>query len=158
VALAQGRGAGLELTPEGLEVVKAGEVSGMMAGGTITQLAGSLGTPFAFNPPPGSVLFLEDVNERPYRVDRMLTQLRQGGVLERAAALVFGDMAGCAQEGGPTIQDVIRATAASFTGPVVMGFPSGHTTRPSWTLPLGTEVRVRTIGRPALIVEESPVA
>jgi muramoyltetrapeptide carboxypeptidase len=158
MALAEGRGAGLELTPDGLEVVKAGEVSGTMTGGTITQLAGSLGTPFAFNPPPDSVVFLEDVNERPYRVDRMLTQLRQSGVLHRAGALVFGDMAGCTQEGGPTIQDVIRSTAASFAGPVVMGFPSGHTTRPTWTLPFGTAVRVRALGQPALIVEESPVA
>ena len=155
--LVQGKGAGLELAPDGLEAVTGGEVSGTMTGGTITQLAGSLGTPFAFNPPAGSVLFLEDVNERPYRIDRMLTQLRQSGVFEKAAALVFGDMPGCAQDGGPTVQDVIRDTAAGFRGPVLTGFPSGHTARPTWTLPFGTRVRVRTSARPAVIVEESPV-
>ena len=50
----------------------------------VTQLVASLGTPYAFDPPDGCVLFLEDVNERPYRIDRMLTQLRLSGVLGRA--------------------------------------------------------------------------
>jgi hypothetical protein len=50
----------------------------------VTQLVASLGTPYAFMPPSGAVLFLEDVNERPYKIDRMLTQLRLAGVLARA--------------------------------------------------------------------------
>ena len=73
---------------------------GPLFGGTLTQLAASLGTPFAFDPPDGCVLFLEDVNERPYRLDRLLTQLRLGGVLARARALVFGEMRGCDEPGG----------------------------------------------------------
>ena len=47
----------------------------MLVGGTLTQLLASLGTPYAFDPPPGCVLFLDEVAERPYRLDRMLTQL-----------------------------------------------------------------------------------
>ena len=74
--------------------------SGPFFGGTIAQLVASLGTPFAFDPPEGCVLFLEDVNERPYRIDRMLTQLRLSGVLGRARALVFGEMRGCDEPGG----------------------------------------------------------
>ena len=81
-------GAGLE----GLDVLHPGQVQGPMFGGTIAQLVASLGTPFAFSPPEGCVLFLEDVNERPYRIDRMLTQLRLSGILSRARALVFGEM------------------------------------------------------------------
>lgn len=157
VALAQGEGRGLELAPDGLSIIRGGEAAGPLFGGTITQLVGSLGTPFAFSPPDGSVLFLEDVNERPYRVDRMLTQLRQAGLFARARALVFGEMRGCTQDGGPTVPDVLRALAAEFTGPVLAGFPSGHTAGPIWTLPLGVRVRVRTAARPAVIVEESPV-
>ena len=65
----------------------------------MTQLAASLGTPFAFDPPEGSVLFLEDVNERPYRSTGMLTQLRLSGILSRARALVFGEMRGCDERG-----------------------------------------------------------
>ena len=158
LAMMQGGSTGLELQPDGLDVVREGEVSGPLFGGTMTQLVGSLGTSFAFTPPAGCVLFLEDVNERPYRVDRMLTQLRQSGILDRAAAIVFGEMRGCTGSGdGPSVEDVIRSAAAGFRGPVLRGFPSGHTTGPCWTLPLGVRVRVRARARPSLVVEESPV-
>jgi muramoyltetrapeptide carboxypeptidase len=123
------------------------------------MLVGSLGTPFAFAPPEGSVLFIEDVNERPYRLDRMLTQLRLSGILGRARALVFGEMRGCDEPaGGPTARDGIESAAADFPGPVLVGFPSGHTTGPCWTLPLGVRVRVEAGARPCVVVEESPVA
>jgi muramoyltetrapeptide carboxypeptidase len=157
--LMQGEGAGLELEPAALTVVRKGEAAGPLFGGTITQLVGSLGTPFAFDPPSGSILFLEDVNERPFRIDRMLTQLAQSGILRRASALVFGEMRGCDDDrGGPDVHDVIQNVAASFGGPVFAGFPSGHTTGPCWTLPLGVRARVRTTPRPAVVIEESPVS
>ena len=158
LGLMQGHGKGLELAPDSLSVIQPGEASGTLFGGTMTQLIGSLGTPFAFDPPAGCILFLEDVNERPYRIDRMLLQLRQSGILGRARALVFGEMRGCGDTGGgPAVQDVIRAAAEDLAGPVLMGFPSGHTTGPCWTLPLGVRVRVRTAPRASLLVEESPV-
>src|SRR5687767_15298629 len=100
----------------------------MLIGGTLTQITASLGTPFAFTPPAGCVLFLEDVAERPYRLDRMLTQLRLSGVIDRAAALVFGEMSRCDEPGGdPAARDVIRELTAGFAGPVLFGLPSGHT-------------------------------
>ena len=151
-------GAGLVLSPDGLETIRGGESVGPLFGGTLTQLTASLGTPFAFDPPPGCVLFLEDVNERPYRLDRMLTQLRLAGILARARALVFGEMRGCDEASGqPRAVDVIRAFAKGFTGTVITGFPSGHTSGPCWTLPLGVRVRVVTAPRPSVMVEESPV-
>ena len=76
------------------------------------------------------------------RIHRMLTQLRQSGILARARALVFGEMRGCGAEQSPAIHDVIRSFTADFAGPVLAGFPSGHTTGPCWTLPLGVRVRV----------------
>lgn len=151
-------GCGLSLAPETVRVVNDGEVAGVLLGGTITQLTASLGTPYAFTPPAGSLLFLEDVNERPYRLHRMLTQLRLAGVLQQAAGLVFGEMRGCDEPaGGPTALHVIEEFAADCPGPVVTGFPSGHTSGPCWTLPLGVRCRLLTQPRPALIVEESPV-
>ena len=69
-------------------------------GGTLTQLVSSLGTPFAFDPPAGHILFLDEVNERPYRIDRMLVQLDQAGILARASAIVFGELPGCDEPGG----------------------------------------------------------
>lgn len=151
-------GEGRLLNPDGLVVVRGGEAVGPLFGGTITQLAASLGTPYAFDPPAGCVLFLEDVNERPYRLDRLLTQLRLAGILGRARALVFGEMRGCDEASGPpSALDVIRDLATECAGPVLTGFPSGHTTGPCWTLPLGVRVRVVTAPRPAVVVEESPV-
>jgi len=148
----------LELAPPGLSVVRGGRARGPLFGGTITQLVASLGTPFAFDPPNHCVLFLEDVNERPYRIDRMLTQLCLSGVLGRAAALVFGEMRGCDEpDGSMTALDAIARTTSAFAGPILAGFPSGHTAGPTWTLPLGVEVQVSTTPMPALVVEEAPV-
>ena len=155
--LMRGQGQGLQLNPDGLTVVRSGEAAGILYGGTITQLVGSLGTRFAFNPPDDCILFLEDVNERPYRIDRMLTQLEQSGILARARGLVFGEMRGCGAGETPSVVDVVRVLARDFNGPVLMGFPSGHTRGPCWTLPLGVRVRVQTAPA-SVIVEESPVS
>jgi muramoyltetrapeptide carboxypeptidase len=158
LALTQGLGAGLDLRPEGLSVVKGGEADGLLFGGTLTQLTASLATPYAFDPPDGCILFIEDVNERPFRIDRMLTQLRLAGVLRRARGLVFGEMRGCDEPAGaPTARETIRLFTADFPGPVLIGFPSGHTSGPCWTLPLGVRVSLKTtVG--LLRIEESPVA
>jgi muramoyltetrapeptide carboxypeptidase len=145
------------LRPPSLEVLRAGDVRGRFCGGTLTQLAASLGTPWAFQPPPGSVVFLEDVGERPYRIHRMLTQLSQSGVLARASGLVFGELPSCDEPGGAhAIRDVLREFVADFDGPVLFGFPSGHTTGATWTLPFGVQARITT-SPAALIIEEAAV-
>jgi muramoyltetrapeptide carboxypeptidase len=156
-ALLQG-GAGLRLEPPGVQVVRPGDASGMLVGGTLTQLAASLGTPYAFDPPAGSLVFIEDVNERPYRLHRLLTHLKLAGVLGRASGLIFGEMRGCDEPGGEaTARMVIDEFAGVVDGPVIAGFPSGHTTGPCWTLPLGVRCRLSTRPHPHLIVEDPPV-
>ncbi|HEY8549956.1 MAG TPA: LD-carboxypeptidase [Vicinamibacterales bacterium] len=147
------------LVPDGLEIVRPGEATGMLIGGTLTQLAASLGTPWAFEPPEGHVLFLDEVNERPYRLDRLLTQITQAGLLARASAVVINELPGCDEPGG-TVRgiDVIRTHFASFPGPVIAGFPSGHTDRAAITLPFGVRATVLARGRPALVIEEAAVA
>jgi len=149
---------GLELRPEGLLALQAGEVAGPLYGGNMTMLCASMGTPFAFAPPEGCVLFLEEINERPYRVERLLTQLTQAGVISRAAGIVFGEMKGCQEgEGGLTAQFVAEQLADEFDGPILYGFPSGHTTAPMWTLPFGVRVSLRSGEQSAVVIEESPV-
>jgi muramoyltetrapeptide carboxypeptidase len=148
-----------ELAPDGLEVLRPGDVSGPLFGGTLTPLLASFGTPFAFEPPAGHVLFIDEVAERPYRLRRMLTQLRLSGRLAAAAAIVFGQLPGCDEPGGAvTARQVIADLLADFPGPVLYGFPSGHTTAPLVTLPFGVTVRVVARGRPALVVEEAAAA
>ena len=153
-----------EMAPEGLEVLAPGFpgiASGPLAGGTLTNLLASFGTPYEFNPPAGHVLFLDEVNERPYRLHRMLMQLRLSGRLQRAAAVIFGQLPGCDEPGGKvTARDVIRdVLLPGFQGPVLFGFPSGHSTSPSLSVPLGVQVRV--VGnphQPVVVFDEAAAA
>ena len=148
-----------ELSPPGLEVVKPGEALGPLFGGTLTQLTGLLGTPFDGTAPNGHVLFIDEVHERPYRLHRLLTQWRLAGRLASAAGLVFGQLPRCDEPGGGvTAADVVREFAEGFPGPVLLGFPSGHTTTPTTpmlSLPLGVAVRLVARDRPALVFEEA---
>jgi muramoyltetrapeptide carboxypeptidase len=147
-----------ELSPPGLDVLAEGEAEGLLLGGTLTQLLASLGTPYAFDPPPGHVLFIDEVGERPYRLDRMLTQLRLAGLLARASAIVFGQLPRCDEPGGsPRARAVAADLTRDFRGPVLFGFPSGHTTDPAWTLPLGLPVRVVAGAPPRLVFSEAAV-
>jgi muramoyltetrapeptide carboxypeptidase len=140
-----------------LEVFVQGEASGTVVGGTLTQLTTLLGTPWALALPPGAILLLEDVSERPYRIHRMLTHLAQSGTLARAGALVFGEFRGCDEPGGPpAIRDVLREFTRGFPGPVLFGLPFGHVTGRSLSIPIGVRGRVTTA--PAgLTIEEAAV-
>lgn len=146
-----------ELSPPGLEVVHGGEAAGMLVGGTLSQLVASLATPYAFDPPEGAVLFLDEVGERPYRIDRMFTQLRLSGILARVSAIVWGELPRCDEPAGePSARLILRNLVEGFAGPVLAGFPSGHTVGPSFTLPFGVRASVGT-SPPRLIVEEAAV-
>ena len=148
-----------ELATDGLDALRGGDAHGPLLGGTLTQLVGSLGTPYAFDPPPGYVLLLDEVGERPYRIDRMLTQLAASGVLTRASAVVCGEFPECDEPtGGLTARGVVAELLAAFAGPVLFGLPTGHTAGPSLTVPLGVAVRVVGAPRPRLVVTESAVA
>ena len=147
-----------ELAPPGLHVLRAGEANGPLLGGTLTQLLASLGTPFAFAPPAGYLLFLEEVGERPYRLDRMVTQLKQAGLLARASAVVIGELPKCDEPNGdPTARAVMADLFADFPGPVLIGFPSGHTLGAAMTLPFGVKARVISGPRPRVVIEEAAV-
>jgi muramoyltetrapeptide carboxypeptidase len=147
-----------ELAPPNLEAISRGEAAGPLLGGTLTQLLASIGTPFAFDPPAGYVLFLDEVGERPYRLDRMMTQLTQTGLLSRAAAVVIGELPDCDEPAGnPTARAVMARLLRAFSGPVIVGFPSGHTAGPAFTLPFGVSCRVVADARPRIVIEEAAV-
>jgi muramoyltetrapeptide carboxypeptidase len=148
-----------EVAAASMETFRAGEAAGPLYGGTLAQLVAAVGTPFAFAPPKGYLLFLEDVAERPYRLDRMLTQLRLAGVLDTAAGIVLGEFVGCDEPSGElAARTVLKELLKDFNGPVVFGFPSGHTAGPAMTLPLGVGARLIANGKPRLIIEEAGVA
>ncbi|MEZ5318438.1 MAG: LD-carboxypeptidase [Vicinamibacterales bacterium] len=145
-----------ETGTDGLEVLRSGEATGPLVGGTLTQLLSSFETPFVFDPPDGHVLFLDEVAERPYRLHRMLTQWRLSGRFVRARAVVFGQLPRCDEPGGTlSALDAIRDALAGFPGPILAGLPSGHTTSRLVSLPLGAEVRVEASASPRLVCEEA---
>jgi muramoyltetrapeptide carboxypeptidase len=148
-----------EIAHPAVSVLSRGEAGGVLLGGTLTQLTASLGTPYAFSPPPDTVLFLDEVGERPYRIDRMLTQLRFSGILARVSAIVFGELPNCDEAAGaPVARDVIAEMLRDFRGPVLFGLPSGHTTGATLTLPFGVRARVVTQPSPRLVIEEAAVS
>jgi muramoyltetrapeptide carboxypeptidase len=136
-------------------IVQPGTAEGTVVGGCLSVVVATLGTPYEIAT-AGRLLFLEDVNEKPYRVDRMLTQLRQAGKLDGVAGVVFGEMTGCVS--GPlevvTVLDVIQDAFKNAPYPVVLGLPTGHGAGRA-TLPLG--VRARLAGE-RLTLLESPLA
>ena len=147
-----------EITAPAVESLRQGEAAGVLLGGTLTQLLASLGTSYAFAPPPGYVLFIEEVGERPYRLDRMMTQLKHAGLLKQASAVVVGELVECDEPSSEvTARAVMADLLGDFPGPVLIGLPSGHTSSPALTLPFGVTARVLADRRPRLVIEESAV-
>lgn len=147
------------LSPDGVGILRPGEAGGPVFGGTLSQLVASFGTPFHFDPPAGHVLLIDEVGERPYRIRRMLTQMIQAGVLARASAVVIGQLPRCDEPNGDvTGLSVCAELLREFPGPVIAGFPTGHTTTPLLSIPLGIAARVIGRGTPALVLDEAAAA
>lgn len=131
-----------EVRPSGLRVLRGGRARGRLMGGCLSLLAATAGTPWQLNA-RGAVLFLEDVDEAAYRIDRMLTQLSQAGALEGVVAVVVGEMVRCPVPQGEawSLDDVILDRLGHLDVPILAGFPAGHG-RNEVVLPLGVEVEV----------------
>lgn len=141
------------------EIVRPGRAVGRLMGGCLSVVAALVGTPWAPET-DGAILFLEDVHERPYRLDRLLTQLRQAGKLERLAGLVFGTMMMCPVVDDVAPLDVVRACCADLPCPVAFGLAAGHQGPgpgiENLALPLGLPVALDT-GRGRLVGLEAAV-
>lgn len=140
-----GEGEPYRSEPDDLEVLHAGQGEGILRGGCLSLLAAAAGTPFALEPDAeGTILFLEDVRERPFRLDRMITQLRLAGAFRHVKGVVFGEMKGCAPEAGAdyTLEDVLREALRGLPVPVALGLSSGHANGPIVSLPFGVRARL----------------
>ena len=113
----------------------AGVAEGRLIGGNLSLVAALLGTGFEW-PTDDAVLFLEDINEELYRVDRLLTQLRLAGVLQAVRGFVLGSFT---EATAPT--PLLREMLAAHGKPLLASWPSGHGT-PNQPLPLGVRVRL----------------
>lgn len=124
-----------------------GEAEGTLYGGCLSILVASIGTPYELST-EGTILFLEDVAEKPYRIDRMLMQLKMAGKLNGVKGIVFGEMCDCVQiaNQGYTLQEVIVRVVKDLGVPVAFGVRSGHVTAGNITLPMGVRAGLRVNG------------
>jgi muramoyltetrapeptide carboxypeptidase len=149
---------------DGLRVLRAGVAEGTLAGGCLSIVTESLGTPYAALPASAEeprILFLEDVGTKPYQWDRMLLHLRYAGKLEYVSGIVFGDMRQCVSpEEEVWLEAAILHALADFTGPIAIGLRSGHVDGANITLPLGVRVRLdlSAEGNPCMDFLEAAVA
>jgi muramoyltetrapeptide carboxypeptidase len=142
--------------PAGARPVKlvGGTARGRLLGGNLTLICSTLGTPYAIQP-KGAILFVEDVNEAPYRVDRSLSQLRLAGVLDAVAGVVVGSFVGKGPGDARELDRVLREYFGALKVPVVMHFPVGHTPANA-TLPEGVLAELDA-DRAVLRLLENPV-
>ncbi|HXZ87834.1 MAG TPA: LD-carboxypeptidase [Candidatus Binataceae bacterium] len=142
---------------EAREVVRNGLAEGLLIGGCLSVVVATLGTPWAPNF-DGRILFLEDIGEKAYRIDRMLVQLRQAGAFERVAGVVFGairPVEGSEQERA-LIAEFVADQSAGLGCPVLFGIEAGHGTE-NLTLPFGVKARLDG-GSRRLIISEAAVS
>ena len=134
-------------SPGGTGVVPgSGTASGRLIGGNLSLIVSLLGTPYQ----PDfrrALLFLEEIGEEPYRIDRMMTQLRNAGILGRVSGVLIGQFSDCAPKDPSkpslTADEVLREHGSAFGKPFVAGLPFGHE-RGMLTIPFGVRGRLDT--------------
>lgn len=128
------------------------EAAGLLWGGNLSMLCSLLGTPH-WPKVRGGILFLEEVAEHPYRVERMLLQLQQAGVLDAQKAILIGDCGGwnpSPLDRGYQLKDALAAVRARITTPILQGLPFGHV-RTKVCLPVGAKAQLVVQGREVLL-------
>ncbi len=124
-------------------------VEGRILGGCLSLLAESLGTPYALNLTEPTILFLEDINTRPYQWDRMISHLRLAGQLRHVRGILLGDPSSSIQSSPSPDLALLEAAClhaldqspGEFQGPIAIGLRCGHVDRQNRSIPLGTWVR-----------------
>lgn len=143
-ALTSSQPLGILCQPEGrsIRTLVGGVAKGRLVGGNLSLLVATMGTRYEVRT-AGRLLMIEEVGEAPYRVDRMLCQLRMAGKLEAACGIVVGDMTRCGSvsQASPDITDVLKDALAGLGKPCVTGMAFGHGLYKA-TFPLGVEARL----------------
>ncbi|NLO20160.1 MAG: LD-carboxypeptidase [Ignavibacteria bacterium] len=136
--------------PKAAVIVK-GKAKGRIIGGNLTVLNSLLGTPYEFDS-DGAILIIEEKSEDPYKIDRMLTQLKLAGKLDNIAAAIIGDLAKLDRKRNffpgysPTLREVFEQHFKELGKPTIISFPFGHTQRNS-TIPIGVEAELDATGK-----------
>ena len=150
-----------EAPPSGplrLHAVSGGIAEGELTGGNLSLIAATMGTPWEIDT-EGKIIFIEDIDEAPYRVDRMLNQLRLAGKFRDCTGILVGAWTRCDPTGDRpslTIEEIIADLLADCGKPILTGLEAGHCA-PTLTLPLGIRYRMDA-GACAVTMLESPFA
>ncbi|MCK1793895.1 S66 peptidase family protein [Pseudomonas violetae] len=134
-----------------LTTIEPGIAHGRLLGGNLSLIAATMGTPYEIDA-EGVILFIEDINEPLYRIDRLLTHLRLAGTLGQLRGVMVGDVAGVETA---ALERLLKQTFAPLRIPVLAGWRSGHCD-PNLTLPMGALVRLDA-GRKELVLEQDVV-
>ncbi len=139
-----------------IQVLRPGEASGQLVGGNLSLLAAMVGTDYNFDA-SNKLLFLEDIGEQPYRIDRMLTQLRQSANLDKAKGIAIGVCSGC--EAKPTdrslsLIETLKDRLLDLNIPVIYGLSFGHIEH-QCTLPVGIQASLNTENQSITLLEEA---
>ena len=143
-----------------LRTVTPGTARGRITGGNLTLICSTMGTPYEIDT-RGRILLLEDTGEAPYRIDRMLVQLKLAGKLQEAAGIVFGTCTDCdpsrsSFELSLSLSEVLMEVLGSVGKPVMAGLLFGHT-REKATIPIGVEAEMDAAAKRLTIVEAATV-
>ncbi len=145
----------ITINTPGAVVYNGDDVSGKLNGGNLTMICSTLGTKYEIDT-KDRILFLEEVSEHPYKIDRMLTQLRLAGKLDEIKAFVFGYMKGLNYRRSfypnrsYTIKEVIEQVLVPLGKPVVLGLPFGHV-KDHFTIPVGANAEIDKSGKTMII-------
>jgi muramoyltetrapeptide carboxypeptidase len=140
----------------GLHTVSPGTARGRLVGGNLTLISATMGTPYEIDT-KDRILLVEDTGEAPYRIDRMLVQLKLAGKLQEAAGIVFGTCSDCAPsrssfELSLSLSEVLDELLGSLGKPVLAGLLFGHTKEKA-IIPMGVEAELDATARRLTIVE-----
>lgn len=151
-----------EFGGDAVQTLISGSAVGMLYGGCLSILCASLGTPYEIDT-RGTILFLEDLAEPAFRIDRMLMQLKLAGKFAGVRGVIFGEMLNCARNVQDyTLQQVVLRIVGDLGIPVAYGLKSGHVSRAAFTLPFGIQAQFTaaesvTLALAASVKTEAPV-
>jgi muramoyltetrapeptide carboxypeptidase len=144
---------------DGTRMLRAGKGQGRLTGGCLSLVTATLGTGYEVDT-GNSLLVLEDIDAKPYQIDRMLTQLKHAGKFDTVRGVIFGEMLNCVQHSnqGYTLEDVLLDVLDEFDFPILFGFPTGHSSRPNAIVPFGVEAHLMLNGSPVFELIEPAVS
>ncbi len=140
------------------QTIAKGKAKGKLIGGNLSLLTAMAGTPFGLRETKGKLLFIEDVGEKPYRLDRMFVQLKQSIDLKQLAGIALGVFADCdaADDKSQNVIDVVKDQLGSLGIPVIYGLSFGHI-RDQFTLPIGIEAELDTENATVTFMEKAVI-